>query len=316
MTHKVIFIISDSRSGSTYLSQAFHKFFSNVLVLPEIRLDNILTIPKQTKNITVEKIFKQITGSNDLDNIFPNPELIRNISQSLLIYNYDAVVTSIGEHYAKHVGVDFTGFDTVLIKKGNHLNVINDIFESFQDVDVIFLLRDPRAVYFSKKRTSMPRFPQLCMGWKGPFLCSFQWVKFCRIIAGYNIDRDKKIHVVKYEDLINLGPRKITEKLLDQKSDCYSKCMNQKQYFVPYNQKSIHENLSKPPISKRIDIWREHLKIHETIIIEKITLKYLKIHSYDCLNSKITVKMLIYVLFELFLLPFRIINRIFRIYSP
>lgn len=73
---------------------------------------------------------------------------------------------------------------------------LESLFENFPNAKVIYLLRDPRGVYISNRRSELHRLE--------PQIVAAQWAKSVRRILAFSLKPDlgARIHVVRFEELV------------------------------------------------------------------------------------------------------------------
>lgn len=165
-----------------------------------------------------------------------------------------------------------------------------EIQKRFPDAKMIFIARDPRAIFSSQKRAK-----NILHGFtleSSPQKFSSQWNR--EVTAAIKQKHSANFYLVKFEDLILntkvelnnifswLNCREIAiDELL--KTSSYKK-------IIPENQKSLHNNISKKPDIHRLNVWKEDLNDTEIGIISESTHELLIEFNYKILNRKYTKK--------------------------
>lgn len=303
-----LFIISDSRSGSTLLSKLLSRAGGSILVLPEFRVDRLsdLYCSRNTPSTFQTKLDKIFFKNNDLKNLklenlvpIANDQNLGGSFSSLL----DQIVSSYIEQHA------LPKPDVVVIKKGNHYNVIQQLSEQLSGVRFIFLVRDPRGVYTSKCEAVMPRFPSQTMGWKGPILSAMDWSKIERV-ATKQLQRLAGYMIVKYEDL---AEQSITcETLLSGLNLSLPQARDAETSLAfepPEDQAHLHGNISKAPSTSIAQAWKNKIESCDSIIIEYLLSKKLNDYEYPLLHETTPWHSRFgFVLLEVFRVPVRFLS--------
>ena len=297
---QLIFIHYMNRSGSTYLCNQLSEF-NEILVCPEaeVLIYNFLINPGKKIKIG-KRFFKKIEHIVNYDPKLKYwglnaDQIISRISESnthfQVFYAFIKVYQEIIKPGAK-----------ILVFKGTRLiNVLPKVQKSQPPVGIknIFIIRDPRAIYYSQNRTSNPvNGKRMC---NNPVLLAKQWDWYINQIDRYK--KDPFCQKLFYEKMI-LNKDKY---ILDL---CNFLAVNPNQKVkggdllrrIPENQLVIHKNSVNQAEKRLIDHWQnedpENLKWTE--IIQKYSQKYLDHYSEFNSVSPITfwqkITVLIYLI--------------------
>lgn len=278
MNIKKIFLIYDSRSGSTYLSSRLNAKLRNYIVTPEINLNLFFELCIKDKAVTSTKIINALKAGRVFDKLGIPIEIFRaklnefNVSQSI-----DALDILL-ELYIKRIILDGIQIEGVIIKKGDHHKKVKCIVNDIPDVKFIYLSRDPRQIYESKKRTIRPYVPGQTMGWAGPIVSAVIWTRYEKC---YNWIKEHADGLeVRYEALVENEDAEI-ERIrgyLSAERD-YSE---EKRYEIPELEQSIHTRVDQ----KRLDPmaagdWLKSLTYTEIGAIEFAARPFLSNKGYQ-----------------------------------
>ena len=150
------------------------------------------------------------------------------------------------------------------MKNGHYIEYIDQVLEAFPNGKVIYVYRDPRAMYLSQKRskTSVEGVPMA----RNPINMSLEYNKRADILKKY---RGSALFTVKYEDLV-ADAEKVVREALDF-IGVEDRAMASDDYFekIPQEQKHLHTNISRGAIKGRVDAWKESLAPSEVRFIQK-----------------------------------------------
>lgn len=304
-----LFVISDSRSGSTLLSKMLSDYSEDVLVLPEIRIDRLSKIFENSKNATMfQKELKHVCiERQDLKNL-ELPGLQGIVNRCEFNTNLEDFIENIVHSYIEKNSLSKP--TVLVIKKGNHHNSIQSFQKQLAKTCFVLLIRDPRAVYVSKIGSMMPRFPNQAMGWKGPLLCAFQWRKIEKKVLS-QIENSKYFISVKYENLVS-GADTVEEifSRLNIEANTNGSSSNRNSFSPPEDQTHLHGNIVKSPSSEIAQAWKDKIKKRDALVLETILAKRLNFYKYPLLHSTSTAyDRATAISFEVFRLPKRLINQ-------
>jgi len=146
-------------------------------------------------------------------------------------------------------------------------------------IKYLSLIRDPRAIYASQKRTLIPGTRKEMS--KNPVYTSILWNHFMRI---NNINtRLIKIHPVYYQDMVQKTEETFSslagyleldlQGILPGDGDLKDR--------LPEGHKTIHQSIDKPPDPLKINQWKEELSKEEVGLIEDKCRKYLIARGFE-----------------------------------
>jgi hypothetical protein len=158
------------------------------------------------------------------------------------------------------------------------------LVKKIQKVDIehsirfISIIRDPRAVFASQKRTCFPETLKIMSD--NPVKLADYWKRYVKI--SYSC-KGENLLIIRFEDLIADLPASLIilseflkldlSELSPEKGNLLKR--------MPDIHLRIHENILKRPMIQKIYEWQKELTLTEIFIIEKISLKYLSEAGYN-----------------------------------
>lgn len=161
-------------------------------------------------------------------------------------------------------------------KRGFHTGLIR-LQREFPGAPVIFVARDPRAIYSSQRqardsRTGRPMAPH-------PGVFAWHWRSTMAALARQT--RHSWFHVVRYEDLLQ-RPKETMSRLL-RRIDCPGAPARNSDYArrIPQSQQHLHRLVGGTLDRARIDAWRHDLSGADLSLIEAIAGRELERWGYE-----------------------------------
>lgn len=276
----IIFLTYVNRSGSTYLANLLDSS-PKILACPEgdLLVTFFLEDPGRIfafngqKEIRLKNIFSRdpkLHCWGDVKSFLQGLENARNNLEAFIIIltNYKNQVKSEAEF--------------VLFKAERIIDLVRKIkaVETSHHFVFIDIVRDPRAVYASQKRTVIPETQKLMS--KDPVRTALFWNGHIR--SGVRESDQGKLHLVKYEDLIMDGKtifRELSDLLNIDLSEIKPEGGSLFKRFSE-SHKMIHTSVEKQTDSSKINEWDTRLGKNEILKIELITDKILARFGYKC----------------------------------
>ena len=263
---KLLLIISESRSGSTILSKEMNNNLGGVMVPPEIRFDLIMRKSNEwLKSTDTNSVYKLLMSKRSLDHLnLDKDSLIEFIETAKSSGSMGSLVMSILYEWAERNSSN-EEIKYVVVKKGvTHLKIWEKVLDHCPHTNLVFLVRDPRAVVNSKFNTKRVYHPFESLGWSGSALLALRWK--WHVNKTEHVSKTVPCHTVRYEDLI-------TDKESAIKG--LSKFLNVKvinhgnDYVVPENERKIHTLVDKDKLfEERIAGWKKELSVIDQKTIE------------------------------------------------
>lgn len=268
-----IFLTYVNRSGSTFLANLLDSS-PEILACPEG--DALISYFLENPGGTFKLDDK--TGKR-LINIFSSDTKLQNWGDGKLFVqglenaknNLEAFITIL-INYRNNVKPDA---EFILFKGERIVHLISKILRIKNNHKTYFIaiIRDPRGVYASQKRTFFPETKKLMS--TNPVRTSLLWKEHVkRVLINDNQDN---LFVLRYEDLVmNIDDNiKDISRLLNLGLSGITPGQGALVKRLPHNHKSIHLNCDKPPDQKKVQEWENMLSKSEILKIEFVTNKLL-----------------------------------------
>lgn len=279
-----IFLTYVNRSGSTYLANLLDSS-PRILACPEgeMLVSVFLENPNgkfkfdEQANNRLTKIFSadpKLQYWGDGKSFFPGLEKAKN--------NLEAFVTIL-INYKNQVKPNA---EFILFKAERIVFLLGKIqkVSSIHNISFISIVRDPRAVYASQKRTLIPETQKLMS--KKPVKTALFWKGHTKKCIKESNQGNQTI--LSYEDLI-LDYKQTIKKISVLSGVKLSEFTSEEGSLfkrIPEDYKSIHINCEEPPDSSKINEWENFLNKSEILKIELISGKILTKLGYKKKNKK------------------------------
>ena len=279
---RLAFLVYDSRSGSTLLSREIRGFLEGVCVTPEIGFDELFRVgePGLQKYGWPELLRRLYSGHE-----FINFRISQKRALQLLCPD-DGQVVGLVEGIRRLLDAycgEYFGSECnwIVVKNGTHIRYWRTMHRLFGDELVLLhIVRDPRAVINSKLKTPRPYQPEEMMAWGGALLASLRWRNYVREVEGAQ-QEGVRIYQLRYEDLIK-APRENMERLATFLGVKIRMKADAQRYFIPSAEKEIHKEVMKPGINiRRQEAWIEELPKHDRFQIEALCYRDMKRFGYQ-----------------------------------
>lgn len=286
----IVFLIYDSRSGSTLLAKEITHSIQNTFITQEIGFDSLLNISDKDFNTYLPaKIFNLITSNGQLRNSHISIEKLKKMIET------SSTRKMLIENIINELIQEKNNIETIIIKNGSHIKYWNELYYIFgNELKFIYIYRDPRAVYASKVNAKRPYAPYETMAWGGPLITGLRWKRYSQHV----IEAQKnniKIITIKYEDFIENPEKNLTKiaKFLNQNINTSHNSINS--YQIPVQEKGIHLLVDQKPKKERRNKWQDELTDEVKIAIELITHKEMILYGYDLSKNSNFLNKIIYI---------------------
>ncbi|MCA9385420.1 sulfotransferase [Candidatus Dojkabacteria bacterium] len=259
---KRIFLLSSERSGSNLLRTFFDKtneidgpYAPQLLksFLPYITTADILSSPEKRKRIIHYSLSLITNHPNRWKYIPPIEKFQKFIDESN--WEYLDLFDAIYSDHAKHEGK--IGY---FIKENNVFDFAGAIEQHLDTTFFIHLVRDPRDVYLS--------FSKVPGGPKHPYLGGIHWKdEQERILSLKSRNQIKKLHTVRYEDLIGDTENVLRECFKFTEIPFNSEILSQKRE-IDKSDSPFLKNISKGIMKHNTNKYKEELTKDEVHIVE------------------------------------------------
>jgi hypothetical protein len=185
----------------------------------------------------------------------------------------------------------------------------------FPEALYIHLIRDPRAVYYSQKKSIDP-FKGTPFS-RSPLKTAMEWKRAIRLISDYP---EEKVKIIKYEELVD-RPKDLLKKLILFLGVSPSKDHISEIQFSDRMEKvdkNLHREIDLQPDSKKAFVWKDRLLINEIQIIDHYLNELIASQGYEIHYSR--EKSSNFQLFSIYMnekkeILYAIFSRIFRVTS-
>jgi Sulfotransferase family len=271
---KLVFLVYDSRSGSTLLSREIAAHFPGVWVSPEIRFDAFFgRTARWWRRAGPDAVHHLLASARIPDNLELAPADARRLAAGAR--NPRELIESLVNSQSGRNGAARPA--EAVIKSGMHLRIGRRILEEIPDARFIFMVRDPRAAIVSKLATERPYHPGQKMAWAGALVAALQWRWYTRLAR--RLGGHVELHVVAYEQL--LAAHRDT---LDALSRFFAIATGSggATYRVPAAERSIHGRVEAGGLEgERATAWREELSPDDQAVIELVCSREMRRLGYE-----------------------------------
>jgi hypothetical protein len=173
---------------------------------------------------------------------------------------------------------------TIIIKGGGYYSInIHDYLKYLPEMKVLFIMRDPRAIFNSQKKSinSMTGKPM-----------QENLLRFVELFRSVSVNCSKPqlnnhIKTLMYESLIN-NEKRVMQEVYEYIGHSGERSATPSDYFdkIPQQQKHLHANVKgNESIVDRIDAWKQELSRSEIMAIEFLLKKELALWGYKSIYS-------------------------------
>lgn len=260
---RIIFLDYLSRSGSTLLATKL-----NDLIDCEVTIETRITKSydpfeikiKDNNDVNNFLNFFNSYKKNEVWNI-KHHDLISILSKIKVVRYYDLL-----KEILKKRDYNFLNKTTIVKGGGNYIINYKRYAKNVENLKIIALYRDPRAVYNSQLKSIDSHLKKPMA--KGIYDFCFTFNRYNRNLNRY---ASSNILVVSFDDLV-LNSEIILEKCTNF-LEINNKITENNNYFdsIPESQKHLHKNIkSKKGLIEKIDLWKDELPVKYKRIIEVI----------------------------------------------
>lgn len=277
---KVVFLVYDSRSGSTLLASQIAKNLDRVLVTPEIGFDELLQRGDEfCRRNSSSAITSLLIRKRDFINLGIAPAVL------------DSWFAEHGHpqgirHYIEQVcgcllAQQSKDGEVVIVKNGSHARYIPRLVEAFgEDLRILHIFRDPRAVVNSKNRTPRPYYPYETMGWGGVALSAWRWVCYSRVMRRA-ITQGVSVYEISYENFL-ADPKAILAGLAEFLGVGISDVPSRNDYVIPSKEKTVHARVHSGTFDgDRSVAWRQELQSGDLKRVEAVSQTEMILRGYE-----------------------------------
>lgn len=274
------FLVHDNRSGSTFLAALLDSFDEIGVSIESAVLFYLLKGKKkyETKSDILIALKHIYSDPKFREWAIPENELKTNLLKKLPVSNKEFLHIILKTYFSIH-----KPNSKYWIYKGGSPYFITKIKSLLPEAKFIFIYRDGRAVFSSKKRAINLTSGDIME--KDPIRAAKLWSRYIDIVDTLADQND--IIMVKYENLIcntEKELQRIYKFLTGEKCTSNKKCAidtgNYKKK-IPRSQIHLHKNVGQVPLKSRINGWKEEISYAERYLYEKVAHNMLKKMGYE-----------------------------------
>ncbi|MCS4502496.1 sulfotransferase [Arhodomonas aquaeolei] len=275
----LVFLVYDSRSGSTYFSRKLDENTSDIVVTPEVNIEYAARLVC-AHGAGEDEVVSALERGRFFSSLGVNSSLVRQRKGEFGKKLLRNIVREALGVYCERRGKKNTS--TVVIKKGNNLNVWRCLLDVFPESRFIYLRRDPRAVFSSKKRTRRPYYPEEFMGWAGVLWAARVWSRYEK--NANRVANSGRMMMIRFEDLASREVytfHSVCDWLGSTWGD--DRCAaGGKGYFIAPKEREIHgKALSSSVDRNAIESWKGELNKFEVSVLEFLLKKSMSKAGYE-----------------------------------
>jgi hypothetical protein len=260
---KFVFLVYDSRSGSTLLSREIAAQFPDVYVSPEIRFDALFGRDAGWwKHAADGRVFRLLEAGRIPEKLDLARDELQRLSSGAR-----GIRPLIEDLIACAAARDGRGRPAVaVIKSGRHLRAARRILADIPDARFLYVVRDPRAAIASKLMTERPYVPGQKMAWAGVGAAALQWCWYGRLAR--RLAKSAPLLALKYESLLedSAGTSEAVAQFLGSRRGAGGA-----RYRVPDAERAIHQRaLADGVDASRASAWRAELSPGDQAVIESV----------------------------------------------
>ena len=264
---RLVLLLYISRSGSTFFASQVARRFSQVLVLPELRLPGLLVRHDLAASADPRQALIDLVKA---DHQFATLEMSMNDVEACIDrmqgdYRAQTFLEQIAEFVAARKGFNP---QAVLYKCGAAGRYWPEIRQRLGKVELIHVFRDPRAAVNSAMRTQRPYHPGQRMGRGDPWLQAQRWNTY--IDRMNQLDAQGRLLLqVKYEALCTDPDRVMS----DFAKALGLTAMNDSgaELSLAAREASIHANVDQAAMPERSNAWQTEMPRWQGLVVERVT---------------------------------------------
>jgi len=265
----IVFMIYDSRSGSTLLARKLTEEVKGVAVTPEIGFDSLLRLHQDVLSRDgALHVVRELFKSGDYRNIGVEQAALEAALMDLPepLTTLALIQLSLGMWH-KATGQTATN---IIVKNGTHAKYWRDILRIWQEAGrVIYVYRDPRAVINSKLRTPRPYHDYEVMAWGGAMLAAWRWKRYSNLMRDAEEAGLKTLNV-QYEQFL-ANPALELARVSSFLAINAESSQSAGNYSIPLAELKIHKLVSGGAIkAERGEAWRRELSSFDCNAIESV----------------------------------------------
>lgn len=265
------------------MSSQLAKKYSNILVLPEIRLPKLILEMGCDAAIHYHELKQVLKKDHQISSLDITEEDIAELYKSSQSLKPEAVLLSLASLIAQKKG---RKFDAVIYKCGSAGLWWPALKASYPTASFIHVHRDVRAVVNSALHSQRPYHPGEKMGRGDPWFRAKGWSRYVTSMQKLT-QAGEPIIQVSYESLC-LDPAFVLDDLINQLALDVREAVGDEGISVATSEHDIHRNVNKPPLKDRLDAWQSELKLWQIVVSEHLATEGMTKLGYEKRISQTT----------------------------
>lgn len=287
---KWIFLAYVARSGSTYFANQLASATTQVLVLPETKIVDILVglDAESLASMTAQEKLLAVQKDPRWENLdIPDEEFYqlctKNQSAFILLNNIVVYLASKNNLTPTHV----------MVKNGASIWNYKKIKNVFVDAEFVHVRRDPRGSTASRLNKIPLYKDKAGARLSDPWFLAKHWMRYMQRIE---LIRNSGIQVyeISYEEMM-VNPIATLDDYLGILG--IARQVSTTNAFKLSKKESLgkHANVNLPPISERLQAWKSELPYEKGLLVELLCSKYVTDPFFsDSSNTRVKYKVLIF----------------------
>lgn len=282
---KLILLLYVPRSGSTFLSNQLAKKYSNVLVLPELRLPKLMLDREAGTSICSAQFQQFFERDHQLSSLGLSEDDYSELFGDVDALTPESILFSLADMIAKNRGQEF---DAVVYKCGSAGLWWPALRATYPSASYIHIHRDVRAVVNSAIHAKRPYHLGEKMGRGDPWFRAAGWNRY--ICGMQNLSKNgEPIHNLSYESLC-LDPETVLDNLMLDLEIRVDGVHESEGISVAPGEYEIHRHINKPAMPDRLDAWKKELKTWQIVVSEFLAKEAMQRLGYDKqMNNRLSV---------------------------
>jgi hypothetical protein len=279
MRAKLFFLLYDSRSGSTYLSALLNRYKGISVSLESAFVSHMIEYRGEVTQNNIDSIIAHLQKEVQFNELGLNMDKLKyNLMQYENRLTKKSVIQAVVRQYFTTRDAEAACF----VIKHPPYAYLSTVVELFPDIQFLQIVRDGRAVFNSKKKTTSLSGNKMATN---PLKAAWDWQLKLKRAEQFN---DRTITVF-YENLIR-NQEETLQYILEKFSlSAEEKEITKKQadYFrrIGEAQKGLHQNVAKSPQIDAIDNWKQELSKAEINVYNYVNRNYLQKYNYKIENA-------------------------------
>lgn len=276
---KTVFLLYDSRSGSTFLSSRLDAYDDFFVTIESNYMRALLLHEKQLPHMSPPEVFDFLLGKERVSNL----KLDRQSFEQSLKAAGRVDVASVHRAVLDAQLVDPQDKDDLsacFVKDGANGLWVHKVHQCIPDALFVHVARDGRAVYNSKNKTLRPYAKGRNMS-RDPLTAARVWSNFVDTVDDFARAHVDSVLQVRYEQLI-LDPEAVVSDIRRFVGAQEDMSTSESEYAgkIPEREKGIHSLVGRDADQSRLEGWRREADANELIVFDHFARQSLQRYGY------------------------------------